>query len=453
MKKNTYLVSSLFALAVTLPFTNATAQTYDIKTIAGNGTAGFAGDNGNATAAELNNPSGVCADASGNIYVADVSNNRIRMITSSGLITTIVGNGTAGFAGDNGAATAAELNGPSGVCFDLSGNLYIADEGNYRIRKVTTAGIITTVAGNGTKGYAGDNAAATAAKLNNPSGVAALDVAGNLYIADQDNNRVRMVSAGGTITTVAGNGSYGYSGDNAAATAAELAVPMGVALDASGNLYIADNSNSRIRKVSTGGTITTVAGNGTAGMAGDNGAATAAKLNYPEGVAVDKSGNIYIADFSNSRVRMVNTAGTISTIAGDGSFGFTGDNGPAANAELNYPAAVTADLNGNIYLADLDNERVRELTIVSGINEVSLANSSVKISPNPNNGAFIVSLQQVNSMAKIEVYNIIGEEVYQATVNPNTTQVNMGSAVAGIYLYRVLTLNGALAGSGKFIVH
>jgi sugar lactone lactonase YvrE len=439
-------------VAVILPFTNAQAQTYDIKTIAGNGTAAFAGDNGNATAASLNNPGGVCADASGNIYIADVTNNRIRMVTTSGIITTIVGNGTAGFAGDNGAATAAELKSPSGLGFDLSGNLYIADEGNYRIRKVTTAGIITTVAGNGTKGYSGDNAAATAAELNNPSGVAALDLAGNLYIADQDNNRVRMVSAGGTITTVAGNGTYGFSGDNAAATAAELAVPMGVALDGSGNLYIADNSNSRIRKVSTGGTITTVAGNGTSGMAGDNGAATAAKINYPEGVFVDKTGNIYIADFSNSRIRMVSTTGTITTIAGNGSFGFTGDGGPAANADLNYPAAVTADLNGNVYLADLNNERIRELTIVSGINEVSVSNGNVKISPNPNNGAFIVSLQQVNSMAKIEVYNIIGEEVYQSVLNPNTTQVNMGSTVAGIYLYRVLTVNGALAGSGKFIV-
>src|SRR5438445_5921470 len=230
-------------------------------------------------------------------------------------INTVAGNGFSGFAGDGGAATSASLNFPEGAALDTRGNLYIADYANHRIRKVAAAtGIITTVAGNGSLGFAGDGGAATSASLNFPTGVA-LDASGNLYIADSDNRRIRKVAAAtGIITTVAGNGNYGFGGDGGAATSATLSDPLGVALDAGGNLYIADFSSHRIRKVTAAtGIITTVAGNGSPTFAGDGGAATSASLFRPTGVALDASGNLYVADQDNYRVRKVAAATGIIT--------------------------------------------------------------------------------------------------------------------------------------------
>jgi sugar lactone lactonase YvrE len=246
----------------------------------------------------------VAVDSSGNIYIADTYNERIRKVSTSGIITTVAGNGAATFSGDGGAATSAELHGPSGVAVDSSGNIYIADTYNERIRKVSTSGIITTVAGNGTGGYSGDGGAATSAELYYPSGVA-VDSSGNIYIADRNNDRIREVSTSGIITTVAGNGTWGYSGDSGAATSAELYGPSGVAVDSSGNIFFVEDGNNRVRKVSASGIITTVAGNGTGGYSGDGGVATSAELYTPYGVAVDSSGNIYIADLNNNRIRKV----------------------------------------------------------------------------------------------------------------------------------------------------
>src|SRR5437879_1577083 len=247
---------AMAALVLAVP---ALSQT--INTVAGGG----AGDGGDATIANLNSPAGVSVDSSGNLYIADLGNERIRKIAAAtGIITTVAGNGVLGFAGDGGAATSASLNSPAGVSVDASGNLYIADYANHRIRKVSAAtGIITTVAGNGINTFAGDGGAATSASLNSPSGVA-LDASGNLYIADYFNNRIRKVdAASGIITTVAGNGSFGFAGDGGAATSASVSGPAGVAVDAGGNLYIANYSTHRIRKVDAAtGIITTVAGNG-----------------------------------------------------------------------------------------------------------------------------------------------------------------------------------------------
>src|SRR5438876_901164 len=257
-------------------------------------------------------------------------------------INTIAGGGV----GDGGAATGASLNQPRGVALDASGNLYIADHFNHRIRKVAAAtGIITTVAGNGVFGFAGDGGAATGARLNYPSGVA-LDASGNLYIADQNNNRIRKVDAAtGIITTVAGNDSPTFFGDGGAATNASLYDPTGVALDASGNLYIADQYNHRIRKVDAAtGIIATVAGNGIPDFAGDGGAATYASLYHPSGVALDASGNLYIADQYNHRIRKVAAAtGIITTVAGNGSPAFAGDGGAAARAGPNHPAGLALE--------------------------------------------------------------------------------------------------------------
>ncbi len=275
-----------------------------ISTIAGNGTAGYSGDGGPAASAELNSPSGVAVDFSGNIYIADYKNNRIRRVDASGVISTVAGKGTAGYSGDGGPASSAELSTPSGVAVDTSGNIYIADSSNNCVRKVDASGVISTVAGNGTAGYSGDGGPAVSAELSSPSGVA-VDTSGNIYIADDKNNCIRKVDASGVISTVAGNETGGYSGDGGPATSAELSTPSGVAVDASSNIYIADSSNNCIRKVDASGVISTVAGKGTGGYSGDGGPATSAQLNSPSGLAVDSSGNIYIADTTNYRVREV----------------------------------------------------------------------------------------------------------------------------------------------------
>jgi sugar lactone lactonase YvrE len=330
------------------------------STLAGTGAVGYTGDNGAAIDATLSNPSAVAYDASGNLYLADANNNVVREVSVSGNITTIAGTGVEGYAGDGAAATAALLDTPTGVAVDASGNLYIADSHNHVIREVS-GGTITTFAGTGTAGFSGDSAAATAAQLTLPSGVA-VDKSGNLYIADTGNNRIREVS-NGTITTLAGDGEEFYAGDGGAATAAALDSPTSVAVDAAGNVYIADRLNQRIRMVS-GGTITTFAGTSTAGFSGDGAAPTSATLAKPSGVSVDAAGNVYIADTDNQRIRQVG-GGAIATIEGSGAQGFGGDAGPATAAILNSPRSVAPDALGNLSIADKLNQRVRSGTLPS----------------------------------------------------------------------------------------
>jgi uncharacterized protein (TIGR03437 family) len=355
-----------------------------LKVVAGNGICGYSGDGGPATAASLYNAQGVAVDAAGNIYVADTFNSRIRKVSPAGIITTVAGGGRGGL-GDGGPATAASLDNPNGVAVDAAGNLYVADTHNSRIRKVSPAGTITTVAGNGTYGFSGDGGPATGASLHEPYGVA-VDAAGNIYVADTRNSRIRKVSPAGVITTVAGNGTYGFSGDGGPATGASLVYPYGVAVDAAGNIYVADSDNRRIRKVSPTGIITTVAGSGTYGSSGDGGPATGASLNQPCGVAVDAAGNIYVADTYNSRIRKVSPAGIITAVAGNGIDGFSGDGGPATGASLCYPFAVAVDAAGNIYVADTSNDRIREVTYALKISAGGIVNGASFV-PAPNNPA------------------------------------------------------------------
>lgn len=363
--KSTIHILAITALFVTTAMTMHAQVSLpaagNISTVAGNGTAGYSGDNGLATAANLSVPEAVAVDSAGNIYIADTFNCVIRRVAAStGYISTVAGNGTRGYSGDGGPATIAKLYMPTGVAVDVAGNIYFAD--NQRIRKVTAStGIITTVAGSGIQGYSGDGGPATRAELNWPWAVA-VDAVGNIYFTDTDNQRIRKVAVStGIITTVAGIGTPGYSGDGGPATSAELNSPFGIAVDAAGNIYFADYFNNRARKVAAStGDISTVAGNGTQGFSGDGATATSAEMYYPTSVAVDTVGNIYIADDVNDRIRKVTAStGIIQTVAGTGSTGYSGDGGPATGGELFWPYGVAVDTSGNIYVADKDNNRIR----------------------------------------------------------------------------------------------
>ncbi len=403
------------------------AATHNITTIAGGLTGGFAGDNGPASAALLNGVSGIAIDSVGNLYVCDSVNNRVRKVAlSTGIITAFAGNGATGSLtgtnGDGAQATAAQLQAPSSIAFDSSGNTYIADRNHNKIRKVTSSGVISTIAGTGQFGFAGDGLAATSANLGAPYSVVG-DASGNLYIGDTSNVRIRkLVLATGIITTVAGSGISGSSGDNGPALSASFSDPVAVDVDRAGSLYAADLEAGTLRKIISSGTITTVAGGGSGG---DGGAGLDAQFNYPSQVAfnpsahliyisedtriramdsvsgkistfagtgvsgfngdsgpatqarlgrfgapaaLDASHNVYIADISNQRIRRIDAAtGVITTIAGTGDTGFSGDGGDAKAAKLNTPNDVKLDSAGNIYFADMGNHRVRKIDAVSGV--------------------------------------------------------------------------------------
>ncbi len=347
-----------------------------ISTVAGNGTAGYSGDGGAGFNAQLNHPESVAVDATGNLFIADYSNNRVRKVAPSGIINTVAGNGKEGYSGDGGVATEAELYTPGGVLVDASGNLFVADSGNNVVRKVAPSGIINTVAGNGEEGYSGDGGPATLAMLNFPSALA-VDAIGDLFVADSGDDRIRKVAAGGTISTVVGNGAFRFFGDGGLATSAALNLSLsdlyigGVTVDYSGNLLVADALNSRVRKVSSTGIIDTLAGNGIPAYLGDNGPAVAASLDTPAGTAVDSAGNVYIADFYNCVVRKVTPTGVIITVAGTGHSGYSGDGGLATYAKLDTPSGVAVDVLGNLFIADRGNSVIRKVTPAGIISTVA----------------------------------------------------------------------------------
>lgn len=365
-------------LAASVFSTCAWGQQYIISTFAGNGTGGFSGDSGAPTSAQLNSPDGIAFDSSGNLYIADSVNQRVRKI-SGGTITTVAGNGTQGYSGDmgkgvTGTATDAELFAPSGVALDSSGNLYIADTGNHVIRMVTTAGIITTIAGNNTGGYGGDGGPATSAQLEFPASVA-LDSAGNIYIADSGNNVIRKISSG-NISTIVGGG----------ATSQSLNDPTTVLVDPLNNLYICDSDGLRVLKYTPSTQeVTVVAGNGEIGFSGDFGPAVDAALDDPIGLALDSAGYLYIADTDNNRIRKVSPSGTITTIAGFGIPAYSGDGGPALSATLSFPHGVLVDGSGNVYISDTGSNVIRLLkpvtpTVTSG-GVVNAASFTASVSP------------------------------------------------------------------------
>jgi len=303
-------------------------------------------------------PSSIAIDATGNFYIAETHSSQVRKLPPSGAIEVIAGTGTPGYGGDGGPAISSLLNKPSDIAVDSAGNFFIADTGNSRIRKVATTGVITTIAGNGTSGFSGDNGPAVLAKLDGPRGIA-LDAAGNLFIADTNNGRIRRVDRTGTISTVAG-AKGGVTTDGGPAIRAQLRWPQGIAFDAAGNLYIADVV--RIRKVTVTGNIQTVAGNGMRGFSGDGGIATSAQLSSAQGVAVDEAGNIYVADTGNARIRQITPDGRITSIAGNGVRGVNGDGGPATEAQLDGPTRVKVGPSGGLYIVDSGAQRVRVVT-------------------------------------------------------------------------------------------
>jgi RHS repeat-associated protein/CSLREA domain-containing protein len=330
-----------------------------INRFAGGGVPPF--DGNLATAARLDDPEGIAVGADGSLYIADHASHRIRRVEPNGVISTFAGTGTSGFSGDGGQATAAQLNNPEEIVIDIDGSMYIADQSNHRVRRIAPDGIITTIAGIGTSGFSGDGGLATAAQLNFPEGLT-IAPDGSLYIADSSNHRIRRIAPDGIITTIAGTGTAGYSGDGGQATLARLNEPEGLAFGSDGSLYVAEASNHRVRRITPDGIITTFAGTGTAGSIGDGGLATLARLNSPDALAMGTDGVLYIAEQDGHRIRRIGTDGIIATVTGTGFTGFTGDNGSAASAQLNFPLGITISADGSLYVGDTENQRVRRVS-------------------------------------------------------------------------------------------
>jgi trimeric autotransporter adhesin len=429
-----YKTAGKFSIAILFLFPlTSTAQF--ITTVAGNGTPGNSGDGGLATSAQIGYARSVKVDKKGNIYLV-FTEGTIRKVAATGIITTFAGNGLPGDGGDLGPATSAQLHAPTDVSFDGVGNVFIADAGGSKIRKVNPSGIISTFAGNGTSGSGGDGGQATAAQLNYPNGLA-FDQAGNLYVTDQYNNNVRKISPLGIISTFAGNGTTSYSGDGGPASVASLNGPSRVAVDAGGDVYIDDYGNNRIRKVSSSGIISLVAGNGSMGFAGDGAQATAAQLSQPIGVDIDESGNIYIADYSNHRIRKITPTGIISTFAGTGVIGYNGECVLATAADLNFPCGVAVGSNGCLYISENGDSRIRVISSSCNlsINNISALTTGVMIYPNPVQN--ILNIATADKITSLTVTNLLGQTIYNNVYSNEDVQVDVADLPKGMYLVRI----------------
>ena len=408
-----------------------------INTVAGTGVNGYSGDGGPATTAQIYLPAGITFDGLGNYYIADEANNVIRKVNASGIISTIAGSGVSGgggYSGDGGQATVAELNNPTDLVIDPYGNIYIADNLNDVIRKVDPFGIISTTAGTGVSGYSGDMGPATLAKLYGPTSLV-IDATGNLYVADQHNQAVRKIDLAGNISTVAGTGVIGYTGDGGPATNATFRFPTTLAIDKHNNLFISDQTNNCIRKVNSAGIISTVVGSGAVGYSGDGGPATNASLNNVVGVAVDTFGNLYIGDEVNHVIRKVNTSGIIFTIAGIGTQGYSGDGGPATACRLRGPWGAKVDIHGNIFVADQYNHVIRKITageIRLSSNVVSLPN--VQIYPNP--ASTELTIEHANG-AEVVIYDVVGRAVKRVQINGERQVMDISILANGVYVLQI----------------
>ncbi|MGZ3864800.1 MAG: NHL domain-containing protein [Bacteroidia bacterium] len=421
-----------------------------ITTVAGNGfnastgyPGGFGGDGGNALTAQLSFPSDVQLDSLGNMYIVDSYNNRVRRVDSVGIINTIIGNGTQGYSGDGGLATAAKVRHPGLISFDSNGNIFIADGSNNAIRKVNNSGIISTICGgNSPGGFSGDGGLAIAAHLFVPSKIL-FDQVGNAYITDTDNHRIRKIDISGIITTIAGVGTQGDTGDGAAANSAQLNTPTSMAFDNYGNLFFTDELNHRIKKIDNSGIISTVAGIGSPGYSGDGGLATLAALNYPTGIVFDNVGNLFFSDASNNVIRKIDASGIITTIIGNGTAGYSGDGGLATLAKLNQPEGLCFDMQGNLYFADADNHVVRKVTNLSSVQSINVQNSFF-LHPNPASNSFTISSNQLTENSQIKITDVLGKEVFHTSnLVSRTFTIDVSNFENGIYFIIVKSWQGS----------
>ncbi len=429
-----------------LSFAALTGSAQIITTYAGNGTGGYTGDGGPAILAEIGDPSGVATDNYGNVYVSFY--NCIRKVSSSGIISTIAGTNLCGFSGDGGPATNAQINYPCGIAVDNMGNIYFGDLRNNRVRKIDNTGIIVTIAGTGDTANNGDGGAATSAAVFHP-GYLAINSSGELVFTCID--FVRKIDDSGIITTIAGIGGLGYSGDGGPATAAQINA-NGLAIDAAGNVYISDSYYAVVRKVNSAGIISTIAGNGTSGFSGDGGPATTAQLGEPEGLCIDAIGNLFICDESDGRIRRVDASGEISTFAGGGSCAAgLGDGGPATGGCLSRPNDVKVDDDGNLFIADGLDARVRKVSGSTLVATVTNQGTSILVYPNPSQGTFIVN---ISSNTKESVYffitNIVGVTVEEINSVTNQNIDLCLDVPPGLYFLSAATEHGDC--SSKIII-
>lgn len=448
MKFN-FSISVLFCLVIAL---SAGAQSKKIMTFAGaGGTGTFSGDGWAATGAYFNGPNSVAADRFGNVYIVDYFNIRVRVVRANGVINTYAGNGGIGSYTNNTLASSTHIH-PACVVADGKRNIYISDDNVHVIYKVDKNGIITKVVGtSNTPGFGGDGGPASAARLNTPRGLA-VDKYNNLYIAEVANHIIRKVDTFGVVTTVAGdtNRIAGYSGDGGAATAARLDSPCAIAVNRYGQLFICDYHNNVVRKVDTNGKISTFAGIGAVGYTGDMANAIGARFRYPSGIAVDTNRFVYISDAGNHAIRYVDTLGIIRTLAGNGTAGFGGDLGAPEGANLFNPQGLTIDSLGTLYIADANNQRIRMIfkatLAVSSVNSIQLS-----IAPNPASHQVTISGLDNNS-ANVSVYDVAGREVYSSEVTGRqAASINVSMFAPGLHVIRVYDAHGNVQATGQFV--
>ena len=410
-----------------------------ISTIAGNGILGNSGDGGPATAAELF-PGAILFDTSGNYYVSDSYNNVIRRVSPTGIISTFAGTGAPTSTGDGGLALAASFNHPEGMAFDQSGNLYVVEWEGQRVRRISPSGIVSTVVGTGVAGYSGDGGAATNARISSPTSVC-FDRNGNLLVADGGCQGIRKISPDGIISTIAGIGGAGYGGDGGPATAAVFHGVEGIAVDLSGNIYVADNENYRIRKIATSGIVTTIAGTGYYGSSGNGGLATAASI-CVFGLAVDEFNNIFFSDNCFGLVRKVSHDGTINIVAGDGIQGYSGDGGPATAAELFLPYSISLDSCGNIYVPDGGSYRLRVVTYsqCNYLTTKELQISKISIYPNP--AINELNIDHVAAGCSYRLISLLGVVVQQGALKSGENAISIAHFASGLYLLEITDADG-----------
>ncbi len=433
------MLRTCILLLVSLLLYSAIVPAQNIHIIAGTTSEGFSGDGGPSVDASISNPFVSRADAGGNLYIADYMNNRIRKINTAGTINTVAGNGSAAISGDGGPAMDAGIASPISVATDRTGNFYIAT-GN-QIRKVNTTGIITTIAGNGTTTYSGDGGPATAAGFAGINDLT-VDTSGNIYITDPGAGKIRKINTAGIISLFAGNPATGSGNDGIPATDAYLSTPWGITADNKGNIYFTESMFNRVRKINSAGIITSLMKADTAGFSGDGGPATNAQLSLSgsiNNVATDTAGNIYIADVGNGRIRMISTTGIITTVAGGG---WDGSGVPATDAHLGYPYCVSVDNAGNLYITDI--AVIWKVSANStGVQPVKSESQQLALSHNPTKGSFSLSLSSPTTLpAHIIITNIIGQPIKELTTTTNKeTEITL-NAPPGIYFVTSVTDEG-----------